>query len=540
MRANVHIPGVGAVSRELPRRQIRVNGLARWLVGCGLIVAVWIATAASARAATFTPEMYGAVGDGVTNDRVAVAAAFEAVRAAGGGRIEFNAGRTYYLGELATVQAAAIEVLKLKDATVEGNGAELVVKTTANVITAVLQLTGPQNVRLNDLRFRDIGSDWSVNWRGAAAVDLVGSDVESGKVMFDRCSGEKVLYLMACRSEKTARIRGISLRDCSVTNSYYGINCRNNGYGLRVTGFRADNVRRPYFVYGVEDHDVELSIQHDGVAPGSSAACIISHLGVRDTRAIRLKARFFGNTSKYLSGLDVEHQNPNAVGGLISGIDATIDVYEPSAMIPVRFRSYRVTDAGTYVEEANTANRITDIRLSGNLATTGPESIAFGLLARQGVTTVTPNGVDGRLFLDASLLRPQSRHPHYPSFAVSTAPGREMRTLKGNLSTQFLAIPLVALDNQPIEIMVTVWVQDDTTQPATAKRTYIQDLLFLQNPGDGNVSLKSKTSLARTYTNGFVTVVYTPVGEELRISLAGYTGVNGLCRCEVEYLSRGP
>ncbi len=524
----------------MERHQTRSGGLARQLVGGGLIAIVWSAVAANACAETHTPEMYGAVGDGVANDRVAVAKAFEAVRVAGGGRIEFNAGRTYYLGELATVQGTAIEVLKLRDAVIEGNGAELVVNTTANVITSVMQLTGPTNVRLNNLRFRDVGADWSVNWRGAAAIDLVGSDVESGKVLLDRCSGEHMLYLLACRSEKTGRIRGISLRDCSVSNSYYGINCRNNGNGLRVAGFRADNVRRPYFVYGVEDHDVELSIQHDGVAPGSSAACIISHIGQKDTRGVKLRARFFGDTSKYLSGLDVEHQNPNATGGLISGVDATIDVHEPSTMVPVRFRSYHVTSAGTYLEETNTANRTTDIRLSGNLATTGPESIAFGLLARQGVTAVTPNGVEGRLFLDASVLHPQSQQPHYPGFVVSTGHGREVRTIKGNLATQSISIPLAALDNQPIELVVTIWTQDDTTQSATSKRTYIRDMLFLQNTGNGDVSLKSKTTLARTFFNGFATVVYTPVGEELRISLAGYTGVNGLCRCEVEYVSRGP
>ncbi|MBC8115100.1 MAG: hypothetical protein H7062_12020, partial [Candidatus Saccharimonas sp.] len=349
------------------------------------------------------------------------------------------------------------------------------------------------------------------------------------------------LYLLACREDNTARIRGIALRDCSVSNSYYGINCRNNGYGLRMTGFRTNNVRRPYFVYGVEDHDVELSIHHDGVALGSSSACIIGHLGKRDTRGIRIKAKFFGNTSKYLSGLDVEHQNPTAVGGLISGIDATIDVYEPSAMVPVRFRSYHVTEKLAYVEEKNTANRITDVRLSGNLATTGKESIAFGLLTKQGVTALTPNGVEGRLFFDTGILHPQNHlQAHYPSFVVSTTHGRELRTVKGDLSTQFITIPLAALDFHPFEIVVTTWAQENTTLVASAKRTYVKDVLFVQNAGGGNVAVKLRTPLANTNVNGAATVTYTPAGEDLRINVTGYVGINGLWRSEVEYISRGP
>lgn len=368
---------------------------------------------------TVTPEMYGARGDGVTNDRAAVGNAFEAVRAAGGGRIEFSAGRKYNLGNLAKPDEVAIDVSGLTNATVHGNDAELFVNTTAKVATQILRLTGPKNVRISHLHFRDVGLDLTVNWKGAAALDLLGADVESGPVMLDRCAGESLLYLVGCHSARTAPIRGISLSHCRIANSYYGINCRNNGYGLRATDFRADNVRRPYFVYGVEDHDVELSIHHDGHAAGSSAACIVGNLGQRDTRDVRLKVRFTGDTSKYLTGLNIEHQRPAGDGGLIRDVDALLNVEAPSAMIPVRFRSYRVNAEGKLVEEDRTSNRIREVRLSGKLATTGPESIAVGLLTQQGVTVATPSGVAGRLFLDQELVYKPSASLHFPGFVVS-------------------------------------------------------------------------------------------------------------------------
>ncbi|MEK6260684.1 MAG: hypothetical protein AABP62_18955 [Planctomycetota bacterium] len=529
------------MSQKVQQRQGRFSGLARRLVGCGLIIAVYSTAAARAHAETYTPEGFGAVGNGVANDQVAVAAAFEAVRAAGGGRIEFNAGRTYNLGPLSNTGAAGVSVLNLRNATIDGNGAELVVNTTGNFLTAVIQLTGAQNVRLNNLRFRDVGTDLTVDWRGAAGVQLIGSSVESGKVLLDRCSGDRLVYLFTCADHLTARIKGITLRDCSVSNSYYGINCQNNGDGLRATGFRAENIRRAYFVYGIEDHDVDLSIQHDGVALGHFSACIIGNQGQRDTRGIRIKARFLGNTSKYGTGVDVQHQRASTVGGLISGIDATVDVFAPSTMVPVRFRSFHTTSTGATQEEVNTANRITDVRLSGNLDTTGPESIGFGLLTKQGVTALTPDGVEGRLFFDTSILHPQIRlRAHYPSFVISTTHGRELRTIKGSLSTQFMTIPCAAFDAHPFEIVVTTWVQDELAAVAAAKRTYVKDVLFLQNAGGGNVLVKLRTPLANTNINGAATVTYTPSGEDLRINVTGYAGTNGLWRTEVEYVSRGP
>ncbi len=522
------------------QRHARFGGLTRFLVGCGLLIALH-GTAAQVQADTYKPEDFGAVGDGMANDQAAVAAAFEAARVAGGGRIEFNAGRTYFLGPLSSTGAAAISVLSPRDIVVEGNGAELVVNTTGNFLTAIMQFTGPQNIRINNVRFRDTGADVSIEFRGAAGVQLLGAPVaETGNILLDHCSGDRLLYLFTCASNATGRIKGITLRDCSVSNCYYGINCQNNGDGLRATGFRTSNARRAYFVYGVEDHDVDLSIYHDGVAPGQFSACIIANLGLRDTRGVRIKARFLGNTTKYGTGIDIQHQRADSSTGLISGVDATVDVLAPSSMVPVRFKSFHTTVTGATQEEATTANRITDIRLSGNLATTGPESIGFGMLAKQGVTATTPNGVEGRLFLDPSILHQQALQPHYPSFVVSSVHGREIRTVKGDLSTQFLLIPLNSLDTYTLEIVVTTWAQENTTQVAAAKRTYVRDVLFLQNPGGADVALKLRTTLANTNLNGAATVTYTPAGESLKIGLTGYTGINGIWRSEVEYISRGP
>lgn len=81
-------------SRLFTRRALLIGAAATAPVG--LLASRWVAAAEAAGA--LTPEMFGAKGDGVTNDSAALARLAAAVNAAGGGLISFAAGKTYIVG----------------------------------------------------------------------------------------------------------------------------------------------------------------------------------------------------------------------------------------------------------------------------------------------------------------------------------------------------------------------------------------------------------------------------------------------------------
>lgn len=78
-------------------RRTFLRGTTAFTLAAGLPAAGGAVLQGSGR--TFTPEMFGAKGDGVTNDTRALAAMAAAVNAAGGGIVEFRRRATYVIGE---------------------------------------------------------------------------------------------------------------------------------------------------------------------------------------------------------------------------------------------------------------------------------------------------------------------------------------------------------------------------------------------------------------------------------------------------------
>lgn len=490
----------------------------------------------------FDVEAYGATGDAVTVDAVAIKAAITAATLFGGGDVTFPSP-TYNLGNRSggetIFDTGSISNIRFIGPTT------LLVNTTDQSVTQIFYVANPQNVEWRNIYFRDTGTSLSVDWKGSDCIRCYGTGAVAtyNGVRIIGCRADNVVSFVIFGNtlDTDARIRDIRVEDCIIRNSYYGVVCQENGDGLRGN-WRCENVRRAYFPYGVTDHSVEISITHDGVALGANSACLIKRYK-RDTKNISVKLRFYGSVVQYGTGITLEHQPIANAPSTIEDIDIDLHISENivnnNSMVPFRFRSY--TDVGVE-ETVTTANRWDKVSLRGSVGklTGGIGSMAFGCAQ----TT------EGRLYLDPSIyVAAQAASPHYPGFVVRIAHDREFRTLAGSLTTQTLLLPFgpasvyPSFDANAFTIRVIVYAHDDKTALAAQNSTLEEDVIIGYNAsGGGAVGIQVVANLFKVAQGNAVTVVYTASGENIAVTFTGasYNNANAFARVETQYVSRGP
>lgn len=112
-----------------------------------------------------------------------------------------------------------------------------------------------------------------------------------------------------------------------------------------------------------------------------------------------------------------------------------------------------------------------------------------------------------------------------------------MRALKGKLAAQTVVVSLGSLEERPSKIVVTTSVQADANAKTAAKSAVVKDELQLEYSEGGNVSV-ARSGNSKGASAAIVT--YAGNGPNLVVSFPKFPGPNGLARCEVEHISRGP
>lgn len=534
---------------------------------------------------------------GVLLARTKIKAACDALVAAAdefGAATLFIPAGNYNIGPLAANEQVFQFVLK-KGLSFVSPGARFICNTATSPSQPFLfAFDGCERIGFEGLRMRDDGADVTVNWRGAKMFAFYANSAPAGHLRgysFKKCWSEKgVSFLWVSGQSQTVRMQQFLIADCGAQDTYYGLEFIENGDDVVVRNFKSLNVRRTYFPYGVNRHDIDLKIDHDGVAIGANSAILIKRY-FYDTSAVRVRAAFSGSAAQYVYGATLEHQGdpyattvqaapaPTAtVFAVAAGFGANYFAGERTLVNGVHGRILSIAGdtftlaaalgftpvAGQTVEAVSS---ITDVDVELHLATglksvnamipfcsrsytpagalevttknhTDRVKLGGSLGDFSGATMIDFGSIqttEGRLVLDPSLsLTPKKANPHYPGFVLRTAHDREVRTKIVDMSLNTLAnpvltIPLAGLDELGFILDVALYVQDSTAALVSQNTVYRRDTIIGFNAGGGPVGIQSVTNQFTHFQGTAPTVVYSASGENIICTIGGaaYIGAAG-------------
>lgn len=466
---------------------------------------------------------FGAVGDGVTNDRSAIQAAFDS----GAKSIYFPSG-TYFVG----AHSSGVNIIDLSNAgaglsIVTDKSVELVCQTTASVMPRFFYMFGNTNFSCGPIRFRDTGYDPLVSWKGAIGFFLdnnTGASGNWGDLNFDAIYGKNLVAVMQVGGgDATHRVRGIKIGQLFSDDCYYGFNAQNQGDGVAIDNLIAYQNYRPYFVYGCFDHNVKI---FNRANRGTSGAVNISRsVGGLNTSGIDVtyvaRDQTQGITHVLINHIDL-------LGGEISNIRVNIDIRSSVVYTPLRFVNY--TGSGGSETSAASSNNVYDITLSGScdVQANPVTSVASYALKRRlkfqsGLNFSYDTTILNLFYLDEAV-RPLT--PTWTASSVNPAIGN------GSISNNVDVIDGILYNNVSLTAGSTTTFGTGEWSfglPYTAKSTAVGTAWILDNGTAyyvGAVKIESGNATAQVFISGGVTAISsaTPMtwanGDRLIFSLA--------------------
>lgn len=485
-----------------------------------------------------TPERYGAIGDNVTNDREAIRLAMLALVALGGGTLQGNPNKTYFIGDVDGSSPSRFTTGLLKNC--EVRNLNLRINTTADGAQPyVFQTEACLNVTFDNVNCYDSGSNISIDWRGAHFLCFSGGSGASSGITLRNCHGYGLVAFIEFYGGSTSadRVKNIIIDNCSCEATYYGILATENGDNLTATNFNFVDGRRAVFVYGASNVRIDANIKC-GIN-GANGKVMIKRYRL-DTGLIKINANFSGDFANTSSLVRVEHQpNTGTTPSTIGPCDVTINVdpatINQSASTRLACTSY--TAGG--VEEATTTNIFKPIALRGSMGYTAGGAFTISC-------HVASSAIEGVISLDpnSSAFDPQTIFA--PGWCLRLSPTHEVRMLNGNLNGYVFNADLTGVSNQTVfGVKALLYAHDNASSFAVQKVTYREDFLALYNAGGGAVTVISTTNtLAPVNVGGgtAATIAYSGSGEKLTGTITGadYTNASAFGRLDLIFTGRVP
>lgn len=332
-----------------------------------------------------TDPLYGATGDGVTNDTTAIQAAFNA------GKSVFFPEGTYWLGAHSLTADRMIDLSALGDGIrvlTQGQVTLTCTSSGAGAFPKFFYLYNNNNFYCQPLRFEDLGYAASVNGAVAFYLSNLTTAVDWGNCTFESITGTNIgagMFIAANPVSATTRIRGIHIGTLNLSDAYYGFNCQNDGDSVTIDSMTTYRVIRSYYCYGVAGHTVsKLFARYP--RPSTGQVLIARQVGGLDTRGITINYVCRDAGADFTTNFyHVSFQHIDLLGGEISDCTIDINIDDTAAVnyYPVSFLNY--TGSGGSETAGASANYVKDIRLSGscNGYSLGPYVVATYANKRQ-------------------------------------------------------------------------------------------------------------------------------------------------------------
>lgn len=281
----------------------------------------------------FSVDAFGAVGDGVTSDHVAIAAAATALQANGGGELIFTGGRNYliFTGSLGTMTNFS----GLVGVNIRGRGATLTVDLTRVFTTAagyIFQFTNCTNILVDG--FTVIGPMTNIDIQSGTVkcVEFVHLGVGCVNVSMpdNKCTGI-LAGLSSVNLIGGTPNQNIYVGNLHVTNCWYGVACQYGPKNMTVENLRTDTIHRSLFIYGFQNVKARVYSKDN-----FSSDCMISSLGsvsnsdldleyssgaesvARGNGAIGVHIQFVGNSAVTMRNMKIKLHNVYA-GAAVAG-----------------------------------------------------------------------------------------------------------------------------------------------------------------------------------------------------------------------------
>ena len=309
---------------------------------------------------------FGATGDGLTNDRAAIQAAFNASK-----KVHFQAG-IYYVGTLSN-GSTALDLRTLGGGisiTTDGF-VELLCETTNDSQTSFFAMNENSDFYCDPIHFRDTGfiTNQASPKRGATGFLVLTGSTSWGKLRFAGIYGNKIfsafeILNVGNTNEAKNRVSNIVIDDVAIDEGYYGVALGANGDNTSVKKITTSRVFRSLFVYNVVNVEALIyATNHLATSGVVNIGRFNRNVTTSPTKAIRVRYVSRGNANA-LTHVLINHIGPDT--GVIDGVTLELDIEDNGTpQHAVRCVTYN-TSGGSEIA-ASLGNVVANISINGRV-----------------------------------------------------------------------------------------------------------------------------------------------------------------------------